>query len=325
MASSGVRVRTGARVGSGDVAILVSAAAYGVSTVVSVVALHAVRPADLLAVELVGAATLLLCVAAVTGRLRRRGMVRQLLLGALMPGLAFLSADVGLARTSASSASLLLAVDPLLSVLLAVAVLGERLRGRAVVALAVGLSGSVLVALGPGDDQARANAALGNLLVVAAVMAGVVFLVAARRYGDENDGLGAGAWQATGGALVTAPFVAVSWAGGGGRLVTASAPAWTACVGVVVCGAVASVAFNRGIGRVPATRAGQLANLTPVVGTLTAIVFLGERPSLLQLAGGVAILVGLTLLLRGEPLPASPTTDKVTNDEPSAMCSGVRS
>ena len=325
MAPGGVPATTHVRVGSGDVAILVSAAAYGVSTVVSVVALHAVRPADLLAVELGGAAALLLCVAAVTGRLRRRGMVRQLLLGALMPGLAFLSADVGLARTSASSASLLLAVDPLLSVLLAVAVLGERLRGRAVVALAVGLSGSILVALGPGGDRARANAALGNLLVVAAVMAGVVFLVAARRYGDENDGLGAGAWQTTGGALVTAPFVAVSWVSGGSRLVMASAPAWAACVGVVVCGAVASVAFNRGIGRVPAARAGQLANLTPVVGTLTAIVFLGERPSPLQLAGGVAILVGLTLLLRGEPLPASDTTDKVTKDEPSAMCSGVPS
>jgi drug/metabolite transporter (DMT)-like permease len=57
------------------------------------------------------------------------------------------------------------------------------------------------------------------------------------------------------------------------------------------------VHFNRGIARVPAVRAGQLGNLTPVVGTLTAVAFLGDRPSLLRLAGGAGILLGLVLLL----------------------------
>jgi len=51
------------------------------------------------------------------------------------------------------------------------------------------------------------------------------------------------------------------------------------------------------VGRVPAARAGQLGNLTPVVGTLTAVVFVGDRPSLPQLVGGAAILAGLALLL----------------------------
>ena len=74
--------------------------------------------------------------------------------------------------------------------------------------------------------------------------------------------------------------------------------AWAACAAVLVCGALADVAFNRGIGRVSAARAGQLANLTPVVGTLTAVALLSDRPTPLQLVGGVAILAGLTLLLR---------------------------
>jgi len=128
----------GARLRSGDVAILAAAATYGVSTTVSVAALHTVRPADLLAVELLGAAALQLGAAAVTGRLRWRGCVPQLLLGALSPGLTFLLGDLGLARTSASSGSLLLAIEPLLSALLAVVILRERLGGRAGLALAVG-------------------------------------------------------------------------------------------------------------------------------------------------------------------------------------------
>jgi drug/metabolite transporter (DMT)-like permease len=299
----------GVRLGAGESAILLAAAVYGVSTTVSVLALDAVRPADLLAVELIGAAAILLGAAALRGRLRWPGAARQLLLGSLFPGATFLLADLGLARTSASSGSLLLAVDPLLSVLLAVAVLGERLRGRAVVALVVGLAGGVLVAFDPGADGPGADMTAGNLLVLAAVVAGAMFLIATRRCtaGDDGDGLNAGAWQSTGGALSTAPFVIFSWAGDGSRLDTAGVTAWAACICVVLCGAVAGVAFNRGIARVPASRAGQLMNLTPVVGTLTAVVFLGDRPTLLQMAGGAAILIGLTLLLRTAPVPADAT------------------
>jgi len=101
------------------------------------------------------------------------------------------------------------------------------------------------------------------------------------------------------------PFVAVSWSTGGSRLGTAGATGWLACLAVVGLGSIAGVAFNRGIVRVPATRAGQLANLTPVVGTLTAVAWLGDRPSALQLPGGAAILCGLALLLQHNPTEES--------------------
>ena len=145
---------TGIRFRAGEPALLLSAAVYGVSTTVSVVALHAVRPADLLAVEVSGAAAMLVLTGAMRGQLRRRGALRQMLLGALVPGLAFLFGDLGLARTSASSGSLLLAAEPLLSVLLALAVLRERLSGRATVALVIGLTGGALVAFEPGARTA---------------------------------------------------------------------------------------------------------------------------------------------------------------------------
>ncbi|HKO32782.1 MAG TPA: DMT family transporter [Candidatus Limnocylindria bacterium] len=303
----------GVRLSVGDVAILAASATYGVSTTVSVAALHSVRPADLLAVELVGSAGLQLVAAAVTGRLRWRGCVPQLLLGALSPGLTFLLGDLGLARTSASSGSLLLAVEPLLSAVLAVVILRERLGGRASLALAVGFAGSTLVALGPSTPGEASDSAFGNVLVLAAVLASAIFVIAVSHYsralGGRHhpdaetvfDGLNASAWQTTGGMLAVVPFVAGSWIGGGSRLGAAGPVAWTACIGVLVCGAVAGVAFNRGIARVSAARAGLLANLTPAVGMATAVVFLRERPAPLQLAGGLLILAGLVLLLRTSP------------------------
>jgi drug/metabolite transporter (DMT)-like permease len=292
------------RLRPGEPALLLSATLYGVDTTVSVVALRIVRPVDLLAVEIVGAAAVLLIAAAVRGRLHRRGALRQMLLGALVPGLAFLFADLGLARTSASNGSLLLASEPMLSVLLALVVLRERLTRRAAVALAVGLTGGALVAFQPGAG-AGSDMLLGNALVLLSVVAAAVFLVATRRWNDDRDGLTASAWQNVGGALSVVPFVAVSWSTGGSRLETAGITGCLACLAVVALGAIAGVAFNRGIVRVPATRAGQLANLTPVAGTLTAVAWLGDRPSALQLLGGGAILCGLALLLQHNPTEES--------------------
>src|SRR5512138_2026187 len=179
---------TGTRLRPGEPALLLSAAVYGVSTTVSVVALHSVRPADLLAVEISGAAAMLLITAALRGQLHRRGALRQMLLGALVPGLAFLFGDLGPARTSASSGSLLLAAEPLLSVLLALVVLRERLSGRAVAALAIGLTGGALVAFEPAGPSG-ADTTLGNVLVLLAVVAAAVYLIAARRYNEDGDGL----------------------------------------------------------------------------------------------------------------------------------------
>jgi len=307
MAAQGmVAARAGIRLRSGESALLLAAAVYGVSTTMSVVALRSVRPADLLAVEISGAAVVLLVTATARGRLRRQGAMRQMLVGTLVPGLAFLFGDLGLSRTSASSGSLLLAAEPLLSVLLALFVLGERLSRRAVVALLVGLAGGALVAAGPGGSG---DTTLGNVLVLLAVVSAAAFLIATRHFND-GDGLAESAWQSTGGALSVVPFVAASWSTGGTRLDTAGTAGWAACLAVVACGAVGGVLFNGGIARVPAARAAQLGNLTPVVGTLTAVAFLGDRPSLLQLAGGAAILVALSLLLR------SPETHLNPEDSP---------
>jgi hypothetical protein len=95
-----------------------------------------------------------------------------------------------------------------------------------------------------------------------------VFLVVTRRYNDDGDGLGANAWQVTGGTVSTAPFVAVAWVGGGSRLATAGA-AWMACIAVLLCGqpaadpAVRTVAEPSAMAEsaagAPSTRAGDQA------------------------------------------------------------------
>jgi drug/metabolite transporter (DMT)-like permease len=280
---------------SGEAAMLVAAVAYGVSTTVSVAALHRIRPADLVAVELTGAAVALLLVGLARGTLSWDGAARNFAIGALMPGLAFVLGDSGLSRTSATAGSLLLAAELPLSVLLALVFLRERLRGWGLGAMALGLVGSAVVALG-GDGGGMATT-LGNVLVVASVSASAIYLVLTRTF-NGADGLGASTWQTIGAAVCTSPFVLIGWSDGGSGLTSAGWQGWIFAVAVLASTAVGSVAFNFGISRVRGVRASQLLNLTPVVGLLTAVVFLRESPSLAQCVGGALVLLAVAVLVR---------------------------
>jgi len=285
-----------AELGIGELAILSAAAAYGVSTTVSVAALGIVEPADLVAVELCGGALLLFAIGLLRGQIRLDGAGRNALMGVLMPGIAFVLGDLGLSRTSASAGSLLLAADTPISVVLSIVILREALRGRAIVALVIGLVGSVVIALGNGGDGSRPTTS-GNLLVLASLAAAGMFLVLARRY-NVDDGWNATAWQTCGAAVGTTPFVAFGWWHGGTNLPTAGWEGWSLAVGVLAVTALGGVAFNWGISRVPGVRASQLFSLTPVVGLVSAVVFLGERPTGWQLVGGALVLLAVVVLVR---------------------------
>lgn len=282
--------------GFGELSILTAAGAYGVSTTVSVAALDLIKPADLVAVELSGATVALFVLGFLKHRLRRAGAARNFALGALMPGLAFVLGDLGLSRTSASAGSLLYASEVPISVILSVLFLREALRRRGVAALLLGLSGSAIVALGSGTDGGESTI-LGNLLVLSSVGAAAAFLILTRKY-NAGDGLNASAWQAFGATVCTSPFVLGGWWHSGSSLLSAGRKGWGYALGVLVCTAVAGVAFNWGISRVPGVRASQLLNLTPVVGLGAAVVVLGEAPSVWQLIGGSLILGAVIILVR---------------------------
>ena len=279
----------------GEGAMVLAATAYGISITVSVAALDRISPADLVAVELMGAAAALLTIGVLRGALTRDGWRRNVAFGALMPGLAFVLGDLGLSRTSASAGSLLLAAELPLSVLLAVVFLRERLRGWGTAALVLGLAGSTVVALGSGGSGSSSTT--GNLLVVSSVIASAVFLVLTRRF-NGADGFSASTWQTVGAAVCTLPFVLFGWRHDGSELAGAGVDGWVYALGVLAGTAIGSVAFNWGISRVPGVRASQLLNLTPLVGLLAAVVFLAESPSVVQYAGGGLVLLAVVLLVR---------------------------
>ena len=182
----------------------------------------------------------------------------------------------GLHDTTAVNALLLQSATPLLTLVAALLLFGERPSGRSVAAIVVSIAGVVVIAaqgswaellqlrVNPGDGlvlmAVAAYAAYGVLLrlrpavaplslLAAAVAVGVVILVPL-------------AWGefAAGARLVVTPFSVLS------LVYAAVLPAF-----------VSYLFYNRGVELVGAAWAGQSMHLMPAFGIVLAVVFLGER------------------------------------------------
>jgi drug/metabolite transporter (DMT)-like permease len=269
-----------------------AALSWGFSTILSKVALRQLAPLDLLAIELVtGTAFVWLVLLARGGPTSLRQWKRFAVLGVLEPGLGFALADYGLARTGASQGALLFASESLFAIVLAWLVLGERLRGRIGIAVAVGFAGSLLIGLEPGGGM---NTVLGDGLVLASsAVAGAADVVARRVASDDSaDALTVTAVQLLTATVVAAPLIAAGAATGHSHIASADGSHLLAGVATGMAGsALPFLLYNVAIRDTGVTAAALILNLIPVFGAGLAVAILSERPSVLQLAGGAFVVL----------------------------------
>src|SRR3954471_25045720 len=190
-------------------ALILAAACFGLDTTLSSFVLRSLRVADLFVVE-TGVGTVLVWAGLLaTGRFTRpRGIRPHVVLGLVKPGAVFLLFNLGLARTSAVSAGLLASTDTLIAVVLAVAVLHERLPLRGWLSLAAGTGGTALVSIGPGAGD---GTLLGDLFVLAGSAVGASYFLIARRLPVGDATLTGTAFQLLAGCAVALTYAAVGW------------------------------------------------------------------------------------------------------------------
>lgn len=195
----------------------------------------------------------------------------------------------GQITASAGAASLILASIPILTSLLAVAFLKERLDAWGWAGTAVGFSGVALITFGEEEGFGMNAGAL--LLLLAAVSASVYFAFQKpylRRYGS----LPFTAYVIWAGMLLLLPFLP-----GLIEEVRSAPPRVTFAVvylgvSTVVAYATAAYVFSR----LPASRAVTLEYLLPPVAIVIAYLWLGELPAVLSVVGGMITLLGVALV-----------------------------
>jgi len=170
--------------------------------------------------------------------------------------------------------------------LAAFALFGERIGGRRLAGLAIGLVGVVVLASGD-----FGGAGLGPAVAAGTVAA---FLYGAsanlvKRYFSGLPPAAVAAATLAWGALLLAPFAAWQW-----PPAQPSAQAWFSLIALgVVCTGFAYAIYFRLIQRIGAPRATTVTYLVPIFGVLWAWLALGEPLTISMAVGGVLILGGM--------------------------------
>ncbi len=266
----------------------------------AVVAAGVYSPGQLSAARLLVASALLGVLVAVRRGIRipeRRDWLTFFALGATGQMLYQLLLNAGERTVDGGTASLLIAIAPMLAALTAVVTLGERLTAAGWFGTVVAFIGAAMIAIAAG---ASLSGGTGILLILAATLLWAIYLVMQKTLAARYDSLELTSWPMWIGAVLLLPFAA------GLPGVVATAP-WTATAAVVFLGAFCSVAafmtWAYAIRRLPVTVATSALYTVPVAAFVLGIVFLHEVPPASALLGGVIAIAGVALVqLRGRPM-----------------------
>jgi drug/metabolite transporter (DMT)-like permease len=200
----------------------------------------------------------------------------------------FLMQFKGLQLTTVSHASLIVGTLPVLLALSSTFFLRERLSKSEWMVLLLSPAGVLAIALSAGrSTQVAGPTVLGDLLVLLSMCAAAVSILITKRLMAHYDSLQITVWMLNIGAAllfvgiecfspVRFHFSAAVWGAAAGQGILATASAY--------------LAWNWGLKRIPASRAGVFLNLEPLVGSLLGVSLLRER------LGGAAILGGILIL-----------------------------
>jgi drug/metabolite transporter (DMT)-like permease len=290
-------------------ALLLIATLWGTFPATGKLAVADFPPVFLTAVRGVIASTFLVALLARSGAETVRGLgpgsVRAFVtLGVLGLSLSTQLSYVGYAYTTAANAAILQAATPVLVALGARVYLGERLRRRQQLGVAVSTLG-VLVVVTDGRlwmlrlEQLR----LGDFVTLVGLVAWMAYTVYGKRVILTHSpaltttaAYVAGTCVLVAEAVLTAPLFP--------RPVLTSGRAWSVVLYHALFGAVAHIWWYRAVERVGASRAAIFMNVTPIVGVVLATTLLAEPVGAWEIVGTLLVLAGVALTTVTPPRPA---------------------
>ena len=203
----------------------------------------------------------------------------------------------GLAHTTVSHASLMVGILPVLLGVAAALFSHERLDTFGWAGLVASTAGAALVAFGGGDSGDLSGATLfGDLLVVASLFAGVVWILVSQRLMERRYS------PATTSAIVViiGTLVLAVWVVGTEGLPNFGALSIRTWLSVATLGlfatTIATLLWNWGLARVPASQAGVFVNLEPLVGAILGVALFDDTFGPLSILGGLLIVAAAVVV-----------------------------
>jgi drug/metabolite transporter (DMT)-like permease len=290
-----------------DLVLLLVNVVYGTAYATQRVALGDVPPALLGFIRLAVALLVLLpFLRRPAGAAAVRGDGHKIFwMGVLGFGAAYALSHVGMQRSTATNAALLVTTEPIAVILLSPLLLGERLRRREAWGATLVLLGSVIVVVNgiPGVTFTVLPHWRGDLLLILSGVAFASYSLFGRHVLARWDARAVTARSIAWGAVSMAPLAALERVSGTRPTWTAAGTLATLYLALVVT-VLAYLAWNYCLARVSAPRAAIFINVQPVVGVALSVLLLGETATLYTLAGAILVISGLAVTTWGQTLTA---------------------
>ena len=207
----------------------------------------------------------------------------------------------GLALTTVSHGSLMVGVTPMVLALGAVVLTQERLSVLGWLALVVSTVGAAFIALG-GHHRAAANgpSLTGDLIIGFSTIIALFWILMNKRLMETHPSVTISAYGILLGWLMLAVWVPLTW--GPPPLHGVSIKVWLALAASgLLCTATTTLLWNWGLTQVPASQAGVLLNMEPLIGSLLGVFLLHEYLGPLAWLGGALIVAAALVLTRYGP------------------------
>lgn len=228
-------------------------------------------------------------------RMTARQFATVLACAALMVYLNQILLAVGLVRTTATNASVAIALSPLVSSLMAALILRERIGLLRIVGVALGFAGVLIVVLHSSGAR-LADAGLGDGLVVASVVTFSIGGVLIQRLARETDALYASAMiYACGTLMLALHTLAVGAAPNVGAWLPGFWPLMLVLFSALIATAFGNLAWNHAIVKIGVARVSLWFYWVPVFGVGFAALLLGETLTIWHAVGLLVVVVGTAL------------------------------
>lgn len=196
----------------------------------------------------------------------------------------------GLQRTTASAASLIVSLVPMMTLLFRVCFCRERISLTRWLAVVLSLVGAYLVIVT--GSEVGGSSLTGNLLMVGTSLCWTGYILTTPKLLESCSSLRVSTWQALAAVVTLAPFALAER----GQWVCVSPVAWLCIVLLAaVCSALCYVLYNLAMRVVDSLTVSLSINLNPITACVAGALLLGEQLTGMQLAGGILIVLSMVV------------------------------